>query len=194
MATHSSILAWRIPRTEEPCELQSMGLAKSQTWLSDFHFSASSQDRFINTSFTLLTKTAKKKKTETKYMTQQFSSHQATKHSSFWKLENRRHEVYHCHISLRWETSQAVAQRGEPLNWGNGAESPGEAKQPGFTRWKPKSRATQRASPGDFRKAPEYSPEYWSHMRVTDDLSAESDLDLVSRRDSCWHRARNSTS
>ena len=26
MATHSSILAWRIPRTEEPGTLQSMGL------------------------------------------------------------------------------------------------------------------------------------------------------------------------
>ena len=26
MATHSSILAWRIPQTEEPGELQSMGL------------------------------------------------------------------------------------------------------------------------------------------------------------------------
>ena len=25
MATHSSILAWRIPWTEEPCRLQSMG-------------------------------------------------------------------------------------------------------------------------------------------------------------------------
>ena len=25
MATHSSILAWRIPRTEEPAELRSMG-------------------------------------------------------------------------------------------------------------------------------------------------------------------------
>ena len=25
MATHSNILAWRIPRTEEPCGLQSMG-------------------------------------------------------------------------------------------------------------------------------------------------------------------------
>ena len=28
MATHSSILAWRIPRTEEPGELQSMGLPR----------------------------------------------------------------------------------------------------------------------------------------------------------------------
>ena len=27
MATHSSILAWRIPWTEEPCVLQSMALA-----------------------------------------------------------------------------------------------------------------------------------------------------------------------
>ena len=26
MATHSSILAWKIPWTEEPCVLQSMGL------------------------------------------------------------------------------------------------------------------------------------------------------------------------
>ena len=35
MATHSSILAWRIPWTEEPGKLQSMGVAKSQTGLSD---------------------------------------------------------------------------------------------------------------------------------------------------------------
>ena len=32
MATHSSVLAWRIPQTEEPGELQSLGL-QSQTWL-----------------------------------------------------------------------------------------------------------------------------------------------------------------
>ena len=31
MATHSSILAWRIPWTEEPGRLQSMGVAKSWT-------------------------------------------------------------------------------------------------------------------------------------------------------------------
>ena len=35
MATHSSILAWRIPWTEEPGGLQSMGL-QSRTRLSDF--------------------------------------------------------------------------------------------------------------------------------------------------------------
>ena len=35
MATHSNILAWRIPWTEEPGELQSMGSQKSQTRLSD---------------------------------------------------------------------------------------------------------------------------------------------------------------
>ena len=34
MATHSSILAWEIPGTEEPGGLQSM-IAKSQTRLSD---------------------------------------------------------------------------------------------------------------------------------------------------------------
>ena len=35
MATCSSILAWRIPLIEEPGGLQSMGVAKSQTQLSD---------------------------------------------------------------------------------------------------------------------------------------------------------------
>ena len=35
MATHSSILAWRIPWTEEPGGLQSMGSQKSRANLSD---------------------------------------------------------------------------------------------------------------------------------------------------------------
>ena len=34
MATHSSILAWRTPCTEEPGEPQFMGSQKGQTWLS----------------------------------------------------------------------------------------------------------------------------------------------------------------
>ena len=35
MATHSSILAWELPWTEEPGRLESMGLKKSGTRLSD---------------------------------------------------------------------------------------------------------------------------------------------------------------
>jgi len=35
MATHSTILAWRIPWREEPGRLQSMGVTKSWTRLSD---------------------------------------------------------------------------------------------------------------------------------------------------------------
>ena len=35
MATHSSILAWRIPWTEDPGGLQSMGVTKSGTRLSN---------------------------------------------------------------------------------------------------------------------------------------------------------------
>ena len=38
MAPHSSTLAWKIPWTEEPGRLQSMGIAKSQTQLNDFSF------------------------------------------------------------------------------------------------------------------------------------------------------------
>ena len=36
VATHSNILAWDIPWTEEPDGLQSMGLQKSLTQLSDW--------------------------------------------------------------------------------------------------------------------------------------------------------------
>ena len=35
-ATHSSILTWKIPWTEEHRRLQSMGVTKSRTRLSDF--------------------------------------------------------------------------------------------------------------------------------------------------------------
>ena len=35
MATQSSIIVWEIPWTEEPGDLQSMGLQKSQTRLSN---------------------------------------------------------------------------------------------------------------------------------------------------------------
>ena len=35
MATHSSILAWKVPWTEEPGRLQSMGSQKSRTRFSD---------------------------------------------------------------------------------------------------------------------------------------------------------------
>ena len=37
MATHSSILAWRIPWTEESGRLIAHGVAKNQTQLNDFH-------------------------------------------------------------------------------------------------------------------------------------------------------------
>ena len=36
MATHSSILSWKIPWTREPGGLQPMGL-QNQTWLRDYH-------------------------------------------------------------------------------------------------------------------------------------------------------------
>ena len=39
MATHSSILAWRIPWTEEPGGLQSMGSQRvGHDWVTNFHF------------------------------------------------------------------------------------------------------------------------------------------------------------
>ena len=38
MATHSSTLAWKIPRMEDPGEAAVHGVAKSQTQLSNFTF------------------------------------------------------------------------------------------------------------------------------------------------------------
>ena len=39
MATHSSTLAWKIPWTEEPCWLQSMGLQRvGHDWATSLHF------------------------------------------------------------------------------------------------------------------------------------------------------------
>ena len=38
MATHSSILAWKIPCTEEPGRLQVHGVTKNQTRMREFHF------------------------------------------------------------------------------------------------------------------------------------------------------------
>ena len=38
MAIHSSTTVWKIPWTEEPGKLQSMGWQKSRTLLSDFTF------------------------------------------------------------------------------------------------------------------------------------------------------------
>ena len=38
MATHSSILAWKIPWTEEPGGLQVQGVAKNRTRLSNFTY------------------------------------------------------------------------------------------------------------------------------------------------------------
>ena len=42
MATHSSVLAWRIPGTEEPGGLPSIWVAQSQTWLKRLSSSSSS--------------------------------------------------------------------------------------------------------------------------------------------------------
>jgi len=38
MAPHSTTLAWKIPRTEKPGRLQSIGFAKNRTRLSNFTF------------------------------------------------------------------------------------------------------------------------------------------------------------
>ena len=54
MAIHSSTFAWKIPWTEEPGRLQSMGLQKSWTRLSDFtftfHFHALEKEMAIHSS------------------------------------------------------------------------------------------------------------------------------------------------
>ena len=55
MATHSSTLAWKIPRTENPGRLTVHGIAKSRTRQSDFIFFLSFLS-FLITACTLLMK------------------------------------------------------------------------------------------------------------------------------------------
>ena len=48
MATHSSILAWRIPRTEELCRLQSIGLSRvTHDWVTSLSLTYDVEDLFI---------------------------------------------------------------------------------------------------------------------------------------------------
>ena len=49
MATHSSILAWEIPWTEEPAGLQSIGSQKSLKWLNNNNNNM--YDYFIETAY-----------------------------------------------------------------------------------------------------------------------------------------------
>ena len=48
MATHSSVLAWRIPGTGEPGELPSYGVAQSQTRLKRLNSSSSMEVELIS--------------------------------------------------------------------------------------------------------------------------------------------------
>ena len=52
MATHSSILAWKIPWTEEPGGLQSMG-SRSQTQLSMYVHQDNSTEALMSSSIPL---------------------------------------------------------------------------------------------------------------------------------------------
>ena len=46
MATHSTILAWRIPWTEEPGGATVHGVPKSRTHLSDFHLTGGDPESY----------------------------------------------------------------------------------------------------------------------------------------------------
>ena len=53
MTTHSTILTWEIPWTEEAGGLQSMGLQKSQTWLSEWKWNLLSHVRLFVAPWTI---------------------------------------------------------------------------------------------------------------------------------------------
>ena len=57
MATHCSALAWKTPWTEEPGRLQSTGVAKSRTRLSDFTHSLIMHCEHMEPTFLWLTPT-----------------------------------------------------------------------------------------------------------------------------------------
>ena len=50
LTTHSSVLAWEIPWTEEPGKLQFMGLQRSRTWPSKYTQQQNTSNSKINMS------------------------------------------------------------------------------------------------------------------------------------------------
>ena len=73
MATHSSILAWEIPWTKEPGELQSMGSQKSWTWLSNSTTTMMRLERKLLKSLHCLSLSVHGKNTNIKYKTQEIN-------------------------------------------------------------------------------------------------------------------------
>ena len=67
MATHSSIPAWRIPWTEEPCRLQSMGSQRvGHDWVASLHFTLRREINWFKArKIKLMQSKAKKKKKST---------------------------------------------------------------------------------------------------------------------------------
>ena len=65
MATHSSILAWRIPWTEEPGEPQSMGLQRvGHDWVTNTHIHTSREQVHCRNQISLKQTNKKKQKKE----------------------------------------------------------------------------------------------------------------------------------
>ena len=110
MAIHSSILAWTIPWTEKPSRLQSTGVAKSQTRLSDFTFTSNNLQKIIQTSVSSPDEPLLEKDHEHihchQFNNKFLGADISRRKCSFWMmfLKMRRHVDWgHC-LSLNWET------------------------------------------------------------------------------------------
>ena len=112
MATHSSVLAWRIPWTEEPGGLWCMGLQRvGHDWATYTHTQThpgfSSSDGFIFSFFILLFTSEKKKKVKivnvisesefSEYWSCSKDSKMCSKHDKMWLFKStflKHHETY----------------------------------------------------------------------------------------------------
>ena len=111
-ATHSSILAWRIPWTEEPGKLQSTGLQRVRhDWATSLHFIPGSLEKQESSRKTFISALLTMPKPLTVWIT--------TNCGKFWKIW-----AYQTTWPASWETCIQVRKQQleldmEQLNWNN---------------------------------------------------------------------------
>ena len=112
MATHSSILAWRIPWTEEPGRLQSTGLQRVRhDWATSLHFIPGSLEKQESSRKTFISALLTMPKPLTVWIT--------TNCGKFWKIW-----AYQTTWPASWETCIQVRKQQleldmEQLDWNN---------------------------------------------------------------------------
>ena len=122
MATHSSILAWRIPWTEEPGWLQSMGSQRvGHNWATNTHIKGKKETFWIHLKFTGIGSFLFSHMVY--FLNSQFYTYFQLEHliSYHWKKKQNPHELYFGHLfsSNKQSTWHIVGIQNKCVSWEN---------------------------------------------------------------------------